>query len=272
MDNKTKVIIGLTFIIMVLVYQTGRVQTDANYAGPVITQEPMTTVKTVEASQPQSQKEEAITPEVSTMMVEGEANYPVVSDVAVRIRIIPNSNSYEDQQAKKMVTYAMEEYLSKHTNELSTLESTREFIGSNISTIENVVENVLETMSYSQGYELTYGAHLFPEKELNGKTYDEGYYESLVIKLGEGHGSNWWCFMNAALCLGPSATTEDEGHWNSQYETTKQTQEDIANQDVKFFVGEVLSNLFDSNDETPVQEVASNQTAKSLWYLYEDEY
>ena len=270
MDNKTKVIIGLTFIMMVLVYQIGQERSDANYVGPVVTQQQIDPMATVEASQ--TDKEAANQPEVSTLMAEGEEDYPVVSDVAVRIRIIPNSNSYEDQQAKKMVTYAMEEYLSKHDAKLTTLESTREFIGSNISEIESVVSNVLEAISYSQGYEITYGAHLFPQKELGGKVYEEGYYESLVIKLGQGQGSNWWCFMNTELCLGPSAVTEDEGHWNSQYETTKQTQEAVANQEVKFFVGEVLDKLFNDEKDTAVAQTVDHQTDKSLWYLYEDEY
>lgn len=41
----------------------------------------------------------------------------------------------------------------------------------------------------------------FPEKEYKGVKYDEGYYESLVITLGEGKGKNWWCVLFPPLCL-----------------------------------------------------------------------
>ncbi len=250
MDNKTKVIVGLTFIMMGLIYQMGQQNSTVHLAPTAEAQ------GTTESSS------------LSTSFMK-DVQYPVVSDVAVRIRIIPNSNSYEDQQAKKMVTFAIDEFLSKNKAALTSLESTREFIASNIKDIEATVEDVLRAISYTQGYEITYGAHLFPQKELNGKVYEEGYYESLVIKLGQGQGSNWWCFMNTELCLGPSAVTSDTEHWNSQYETTKQTQELIANQEVKFFFAEVWENLFGREDDT---YVAQGQTDKSMWYLYEDEY
>jgi len=31
--------------------------------------------------------------------------------------------------------------------------------------------------------------------------YKEGYYESLVVTLGDGHGKNWWCVMFPPLCF-----------------------------------------------------------------------
>ena len=34
-----------------------------------------------------------------------------------------------------------------------------------------------------------------------GIEYDEGYYESLLITLGEGKGDNWWCVLFPPLCL-----------------------------------------------------------------------
>ena len=31
--------------------------------------------------------------------------------------------------------------------------------------------------------------------------YEEGYYESLVVSIGEAKGDNWWCVMFPNLCL-----------------------------------------------------------------------
>ena len=45
------------------------------------------------------------------------------------------------------------------------------------------------------------GLNYFPEKEFKGITYDEGYYESLVITIGEGKGDNWWCVLFPPLCM-----------------------------------------------------------------------
>ena len=34
-----------------------------------------------------------------------------------------------------------------------------------------------------------------------GITYNEGYYESIVISIGEAEGDNWWCVLFPNLCL-----------------------------------------------------------------------
>ena len=31
--------------------------------------------------------------------------------------------------------------------------------------------------------------------------YDGGYYNSLVVTLGDGEGDNWWCVLFPPLCL-----------------------------------------------------------------------
>ncbi|HAX73914.1 MAG TPA: stage II sporulation protein R, partial [Firmicutes bacterium] len=195
MSNQTKLIIFVTFIMMVVVYNIGM-------------------------TEPGIQKDIKV-------VAETDETENVVSDVAVRIRIIPNSNKYEDQQAKKMVKYAIDEFLTENAENLTDLVSTREFIAQEVTNLENRVDHVLSSIQYKEGFNITYGAHLFPEKVLDGVVYEEGYYESLVITLGEGGGSNWWCFMNPGLCLGPSMSeseSDDDG-WNGQYTAMESAQE-----------------------------------------------
>lgn len=127
-----------------------------------------------------------------------------------------------------MVRYAMDEYLNANKSAFETVESTREFITNNIGQIEETVSHVLDTINYDSEFEVSYGAHLFPEKQYNGETYEQGYYESLVITIGEGRGNNWWCFMNPDLCLGPSAKASESNEssdWNNQYNAMETTQE-----------------------------------------------
>ncbi len=236
MTNKTKIILILTCIMMVVIYQIGKNEGFLTHA------EAQTTV----------------------------------NDTAIRIRIIPNSNKYEDQQAKKMVKFAMDEFLNSNKEAFQSIESTREFITNNIGAIESKVDYVLKTINYDQDFTVSYGAHLFPEKQFNGKTYEEGYYESLVITLGEGLGNNWWCFMNPDLCLGPSAVKSDseDDHWNTQYTAMENTQEAFQTQNFKSYFAEVVESLFGVSQSKSSQNayVSADQTDQSHWYLYEDEY
>lgn len=239
MTNKTKIILVLTCLMMVTVYQIGKFQPYTTHA------------------------------ETTTTLND-------TNDTAIRIRIIPNSNKYEDQQAKKMVKYAMDEYLNSNQDSFETIDSTREFITDNLSNIQSNVEHVLSTINYDKNFTVSYGAHLFPEKQFNGQTYEEGYYESLVITLGEGLGNNWWCFMNPDLCLGPSATkvTSSDDNWNAQYTAMENTQEAFQQQNFKSYFVEVVEILFGGRSEQPTQNsyVSADQNTNANWYLYEDEY
>lgn len=233
MNQKTTIIVVLTLIMMVTVYQIGK-------------------------AEPQSDSAQV-----------------VVNDTAIRIRIIPNSNKYEDQQAKKMVRYAIDEYLAANKSSFESISSTREFIMKNIGEIESKVGHVLDAINYDLGFEVSYGAHLFPEKQYNGETYEEGYYESLVITIGEGMGNNWWCFMNPDLCLGPSANSEqseDDSDWNTQYNAMENTQEAFQTKNFKLYIGEVVDALFGSKETENESYVLADTTTKENWYLYEDEY
>ena len=231
MNQKSTIIVVLTLIMMVTVYQIGKAE-----------------------------------PQSDTAQV-------VVNDTAIRIRIIPNSNKYEDQQAKKMVRYAIDEYLSTNKSSFETINSTREFIMTNIGEIETKVQHVLSAINYDLDFNVSYGAHLFPEKQYNGETYEAGYYESLVITIGEGLGNNWWCFMNPDLCLGPSASaneSEDASEWNMQYNAMESTQEAFQEKKFKSYIAEVVENLFGKSDAETYD--VSDNSVKESWYLYEDEY
>ena len=59
-------------------------------------------------------------------------------------------------------------------------------------------------------YNINYGLNYFPKKEYKGITYKEGYYESLVITLGEGAGENWWCVLFPPFCMLDATETEED--------------------------------------------------------------
>ena len=59
----------------------------------------------------------------------------------------------------------------------------------------------MKLKNYNLPYKINFGYNYFPEKIYRGVTYDEGYYESLLITLGEGKGDNWWCVLFPPLCL-----------------------------------------------------------------------
>ncbi len=120
---------------------------------------------------------------------------------SIRIRIIANSNSIEDQNTKIKVKNDIEKKLYDLTEKSQSLEETRKIINDNLTNIDKTVQHTLEENSIKTDYSIKYGLNYFPSKEYKGTEYSEGNYESLVITLGSGKGDNWWCVLFPPLCL-----------------------------------------------------------------------
>ena len=130
---------------------------------------------------------------------------PVIPDDSFRFRIIANSNSNYDQQIKKNVRLRLSSQLSlASSNFKSTLDAEEKLI-SMLPSIENVLD---QEVPYS--YNISIGQNFFPEKIYKGKKYREGYYESMVITLGDGLGDNWWCVLFPPFCMLDATEIEND--------------------------------------------------------------
>lgn len=124
-----------------------------------------------------------------------------IPDDAIRIRVVPNSNSEYDQEIKGKVRTVLESTMYNLLKDSKNSDEARKIISSNLNTVEKNVEDILQKERYDKDYKVNFGYNYFPEKEYKGVTYEEGYYESLLVTLGEGKGDNWWCVLFPPLCL-----------------------------------------------------------------------
>ena len=131
----------------------------------------------------------------------GRVSSLAIPDDALRIRVIANSNSDYDQEIKKFVKENIQYKLYELLKNTKGIDEARKIINNNLNDIDNNVKETLQLLNYELGYDINFGLNYFPSKEYKGVTYDEGYYESLVITLGEGKGDNWWCVLFPPLCL-----------------------------------------------------------------------
>lgn len=118
----------------------------------------------------------------------------IIPKDAIRFRIIANSNSEEDQELKLTIKSNLEKELYAILDDANTVDDARNLITNNIDKVDNILKK------YNVKYEIHYGNNFFPEKEYKGIKYNQGYYESLVINLGNSLGDNWWCVLFPPLC------------------------------------------------------------------------
>lgn len=125
----------------------------------------------------------------------------LIPDDAIRLRVIPNSNSTYDQEIKLKVRDLVQQEMYQLLKDTKGIEEARKKILLEMPNIDNKIKQLLTKEQYSLGYKVTFGQHFFPEKQYKGVIYDEGMYESLLVTLGKGEGDNWWCVLFPPLCL-----------------------------------------------------------------------
>lgn len=129
-----------------------------------------------------------------------DSNYYVIPDESIRIRIIANSDSFDDQYIKIKVKQLIEPVIEEDLSNSSSLKESRSIIKDNLNKYDSMISSYLVDNSYNDKFSINYGSNYFPEKEYKGVKYESGNYESLVIKLGSGMGDNWWCVMFPPIC------------------------------------------------------------------------
>lgn len=157
---------------------------------------------------------------ILTYMVIGNviAENNLIPEDAIRIRVIANSNSEYDQEIKLKVKDRLEYDMYNILKDTTDLNLARELIKNNLDSVEKNIDKVLQNENYKLPFDINFGLNYFPQKEFKGITYDEGYYESVVVTLGEGLGDNWWCVLFPPLC-----TLEAEESTDVEYTTMVKT-------------------------------------------------
>jgi stage II sporulation protein R len=133
----------------------------------------------------------------------------LIPNEAIRIRVVPNSNDKYDQDVKKMVSTELQTSMFSLLSTAKNVNEARKLINSNLNLVKQNIDSLLKTQKYDRSYTLNFGYNYFPEKEFKGIKYEAGYYESLLVTLGEGKGDNWWCVLFPPLCLLEASDSTD---------------------------------------------------------------
>jgi len=123
------------------------------------------------------------------------------NDETIRFRVLANSNSNYDQQVKKEVVSIVKDEFASILKDTDNISEARKRIQENLGTIATKVDSFLIENKIAYKSNINFGLNYFPVKELNGNRYDEGYYESVLITLGNGEGDNFWCILFPSVCL-----------------------------------------------------------------------
>jgi stage II sporulation protein R len=125
----------------------------------------------------------------------------VIPAEAIRLRILANSDSAQDQEIKRMVRDAVNEQITLWVQELTSLEKAKEVLTSKLPEVQDIAEKVVAEQGSNQSVNVEFGKVQFPTKLYGEFLYPAGEYQAILITLGEGKGANWWCVLYPPLCF-----------------------------------------------------------------------
>lgn len=124
----------------------------------------------------------------------------VMAEKVVRLHVLANSDSEEDQALKLRVR---DKVLARTTELLEASADRKEAEGLLRGDLLEI-ERIAAAEIAAAGYEYSVTAELtntdFPTKEYDGFSLPAGNYLALRVVIGEGKGQNWWCVVFPPLC------------------------------------------------------------------------
>lgn len=136
----------------------------------------------------------------------------IIPKESIRFRIIADDNTEASEEIKFKIKMLIELELSEILDEKDNFLSSKAKIENSLKRLENKVNSMLKKEKILESVQISYGSHFFPEKFYNGVKYQSGFYESLVVILGNGLGNNWWCVLFPPLC-----NLENKNYSNEEY-------------------------------------------------------
>lgn len=125
----------------------------------------------------------------------------------IRLHVVANSDSLEDQQLKLKVRDGITAWLAEHADFTMTVEQAAQWLQSQLLRLQEVAREVAEKAGWTGDVTVSFQREAFNTRDYETFSLPAGVYQSLRVTLGRGQGKNWWCVVFPSLCL--SATTED---------------------------------------------------------------
>lgn len=132
-----------------------------------------------------------------------------IYDAVIRLHVIANSDSSEDQTLKMQVRDSV---LTVATKELDTCKNRTEAEGrltELIPALTVTAEQTLRKAGCEDRVTVTLSRESYPTRSYESFCFPSGEYLSLRVMIGEAEGENFWCVLFPPLCMS-AATVEKE--------------------------------------------------------------
>lgn len=128
-----------------------------------------------------------------------------VTHSVIRLHVLANSDSLEDQTRKLQVRDALLRHAGDWIPENAGWEQSCTAIQEHLPELEQIARQTLAENGCFDSVRVSFGETEFPERTYGDITLPAGEYQALRVEIGTAEGQNWWCVMYPAMCV-PAAS------------------------------------------------------------------
>ncbi len=132
-----------------------------------------------------------------------------IENKVLRLHVLANSDSAEDQDLKLKVRDKVLEYSGDIFSLANTKDEAEKITSEKIDEIRNVALEEIHNLGYDYDVKVELTNMYFNTRHYENVTLPAGRYDALRIIIGSGKGKNWWCVMFPSMCI-PAATEEQK--------------------------------------------------------------
>lgn len=171
-----------------------------------------------------------------------------IYESVLRLHVLANSDSAEDQALKLKVRDAVLAYVSPRVIDSKSRDEAIEILQGELENINEIAARVVADEGYGYPVDVTLTLEEYPTRNYESMSFPSGEYVSLRVMLGNAEGQNWWCVLFPPLCLSAAsekASNEEAfiavGLNSDQYKIITQTED--ATYYLRFKFLEVIENI-----------------------------
>jgi len=167
-----------------------------------------------------------------------------LNEELIRLHVVANSDSEEDQAIKLRVRDVITESIQSDLEKMVSREDAFQYLQENLPKLQQLANQVLQEAGVSQDAVVTLCKEAFDTREYDTFSLPAGVYQALRITIGTGEGKNWWCVAFPTLCQ--SATTAAFSETAVQAGLSQDLTDSLSGQDnyeIRFFLLDAMGKL-----------------------------
>ena len=126
----------------------------------------------------------------------------------LRIHVRANSDEIADQNVKYIVKDELVEFLTPYLANCHSKNEAAKVITDLKSKTEDKINQTLRKNGFNYTAKVIIRNEKFPTRVYGDLTLESGYYDAVIVELGNAEGANWWCVVYPPLCFSSGENIE----------------------------------------------------------------